>query len=226
MALDDVYYQTDTPVARRQVNTLQPKYIPARILWPALGFPEMVNPSAPTSGDDHTACIHLLVIAASDKLSRYDVARHLRWVSWQQRRTRFLPVGDHSFPAEQITVNPVFFSSTDSDLTYQVVLAAKKIAVALAKRVWKFYSDVWKGSAGIYEVMISQAASSAPPAGLNNLIWVNRDPTDTEDKPSEEMRCLLEKFVKPRLANEFPLGKWAEIRASVPYKDSNDMALY
>jgi len=153
------------------------------------------------------------------------VARHLRWVSWQQRRTRFLPVGDHSFPAEQITVNPVFFSSTDSDLTYQVVLAAKKIAVALAKRVWKFYSDVWKGSAGIYEVMISQAASSAPPAGLNNLIWINRDPSDTEDKPSDEIGCLLEKFVKPRLANEFPLGKWAEIRGSVPYKDSNDIAL-
>jgi len=41
----------------------------------------------------------------------------------------------------------------------------------------------------------------------------------------EEIRCLLEKFVKPRLANEFPLEKWAEIRASVPYKDSNDMAL-
>ena len=224
MAVDEVP-GVNTPTARTQVNTLQPPYIPARILWPALGFPEIVDPSVSPASGDHTACIRIVLIAAAQDLSRFQVARHLRWVTWQQRRTRFLPRGAQAFPPDEITVSPISFSPTDSDLTYSLSIANGAMQVALAKKVWSIYKEIWKGSAAIYEVTISQAASAALGRGLYHLLWINRDPADTEQNPSQEMSVLLEQFVKPRLAREFPIDRWVNLPASFPFKDSADMAV-
>ena len=216
---------SETPAARTQVNTLHPPYIPARILWPALGFPEIVDPSAAASPGNHTASIRLILIAATPSLSRYEVARHLRWAAWQQRRTRFLPRGTQAFPPEAITVLPVPSSPIASDLSYKRSIANGAVAVGLAKKVWSIYAGIWKGSATLYEITISQGASAALSRGLYHLFWINRDPADTEQNPSEEMSLLLENFVKPRLAREFPLDRWVNVPAAFPYKDAADMAV-
>ena len=222
---DDEVPGVETPAARTQVNTLQPPYVPARILWPALGFPEIVDPSAAAASGDHTACIRLVLIAAARNLSRFQVARHLRWAKWQQRRTRFLPSGTQAFAPDEITVQAARFDPLESELTYRISIANGAAQVALAKKVWRIYSEIWKGSAGVYEVSVSQAASSALGRGLYNLFWINRDPADTEQDPSQEMSLLLEKFVKPRLAREFPLDRWVNIPPTFPFKDSADMAV-
>jgi hypothetical protein len=139
----------DSSVARDQTNVLQPEYIPARILWPALGFPEIVDPSKQDSAGDHTACVHLVLIAAKKDLSAVDVERHLRWATWQQRRTRFLDIGNHSFLAKDISVMPVAFASSESPLTYRILAAAGTIALALAKEVWSTYQAVWGQAIGL-----------------------------------------------------------------------------
>jgi len=213
----------DNSVARSQTNVLQPEYIPARILWPALGCPEIVDPAKAGAQADSTSSIRVVLVASRKELSAVDVARHLRWSAWSDRRTRFLDPGTRSFQASDLKVSPVAFANAGSPLTYRFLIANGAISMALAKDVWALYQGIWGQSVGLYEIVVSQSASSAVPAGLNHIFWVNRRREDTPNDPSEEMHSLIEKFVKPRLAKEFPPSAWVNVPASVPYKNSDEM---
>lgn len=123
MAGDDAGSQV-TPLARCRQNTLEPRYIRARILWPALGFPEVIDPKDSASALNGTNCINLLLLAEEKDLTSHDVARHLRYVPWERplagpldmrpkgredRRTRYLPPspGTCSFAGSAIEVHEV-----------------------------------------------------------------------------------------------------------------------
>ena len=59
----------------------------ARILWPALGFPATVTPTARPSRNtmlegDATTCVCVLVLSDHAALTSAHAARHLRYVSW------------------------------------------------------------------------------------------------------------------------------------------------
>jgi 3',5'-cyclic AMP phosphodiesterase CpdA len=99
--------------ARRDDNTVDiSAYVPARILWPALGFPAVV---APAGNDSALEAKSLFVLLLSNRnpdgprrLSKGDVAKHLRIVPWTQRRKkRYLPEDggtQFSFKEEDIEV--------------------------------------------------------------------------------------------------------------------------
>lgn len=87
-------------------------YVPARILWPALGFPAVI---APGSNEPSVASRTLCLLILSDRdpnsprrLSKKDVSRHLRIVPWSERRKkRYLPEDgvQFSFKEEDIVVH-------------------------------------------------------------------------------------------------------------------------
>ena len=97
-------------LAKRDHNEIdESTHVPARILWPALGFPAVI---APGGGDRAIAArtICLLVLSPRDPrhfpLSKGDVARHLRIVPWKNRRDKryYKPGGPESFAEEEIEV--------------------------------------------------------------------------------------------------------------------------
>ncbi len=109
----------DGLAARNRTNTTDiSTYVPARILWPALGCPAVIAPG----GSDRalparTLC--LLVLSNRDpahvRLSKGDVAKHLRIVPWEKRREKrfYEPGGPESFQEEDIEVR--LLDSHDQD---------------------------------------------------------------------------------------------------------------
>jgi predicted MPP superfamily phosphohydrolase len=202
------------PTVRRKKNTFNSDlYIHARILWPALGFPEVIAPQAnATGGHDPTRCIHLLIICESKLLYPADVARHLRWVPWGERHTRHSPSaengGGNAFANGEIGVYDPAVSSSKGLI--DVVRFADDlgsgsgIQVGLSKFVLNFYKGGYKAINGkkvklryLHHVKISESASAQLPAGaLYNLFWINPDEKDTANERSAEMHPLIDKFAK------------------------------
>lgn len=198
--------------ARTNENTVDSSaYIEARILWPALGFPEIISPQG-GDGRDPTSCVNLLILSEAENLYPADVARHLRWVPWEERHTRWLPSaekgGTNAFRAAEISVyDPAVEKS--SGLIRPVLFADDHgahngIMVGISTFVLDFYAAGYKGADGkehklryLHHVKISRDASAKLPAGkLLNLFWVNRNPKDTRQQRSAEMHPLIEKFAK------------------------------
>ncbi|MFO0837818.1 MAG: metallophosphoesterase [Phycisphaerae bacterium] len=109
----------DDRASRVLNNTVdRSSYVPARILWPALGFPAVIAPNGPNLGiaADPPAArqICLLIICDRDPnrrpLSKLDVAKHLRIVPWAEQHRRWLPTrekgGTNAFKEEDISVAP------------------------------------------------------------------------------------------------------------------------
>lgn len=102
--------EADGQAARNRTNTADVStYVPARILWPALGFPAVIAPGgADRVVPARTLCLLLLTNRdpAHVRLSKADVARHLRIVPWAQRREKryYEPGGPESFKEEEIEV--------------------------------------------------------------------------------------------------------------------------
>jgi hypothetical protein len=96
--------------ARAKPNTQNSlKYIKARILWPALGFPSVIAPGTPLSFLNGTNCIELLILSDKSNLLALDVAGYLRYVPWNRRHCRYLKskVGSCSFSVSDIEVKKV-----------------------------------------------------------------------------------------------------------------------
>jgi len=181
-------------------------YIRARILWPALGFPEVVAPKpddAAISCGNGTNCIHVLLLAERDKLDAADVAFHLRYAPWDQRRTRYLKADsqNNSFSPDFIEVQSVQPVRKD-DLVEQVTYASGYITAGLSKYVVDFYQK--QGLKFLHQVRVFESASAKLGPGLYNLFWINRKDSDTSQQRSAEMNLLIEKFAADRRRSDRP----------------------
>src|SRR5262245_23537712 len=96
--------QTDTMrVARGSQNTHRPSRIPARILWPALGFPAVIAPDSTSPYSDATNSICVLLLSKKSHISKQQAADHLRVVPWNQRHARSDDKGQ-SFTKDEVEV--------------------------------------------------------------------------------------------------------------------------
>src|SRR5262249_13823007 len=98
--------------ARNRDNTVdRSSYVPARILWPALGFPAVI---APNGNENALPAPQICLLIMCDRdpkrrpLSKLDVAKHLRIVPWAAQHKRWLPTrekgGTNAFREEDISV--------------------------------------------------------------------------------------------------------------------------
>jgi hypothetical protein len=201
--------------ARGSQNTYKPKRIPARILWPALGFPAVISPGDSSKSDDASTCVVGVIMSNRRKITSKEAADHLRFVPWEQRRTRCLPSGTaNGFTEDEIDVrsggdespkNPYGIVVTEGFNRDQFGLQLyfgydtnfkNGFSVCLSDYVRKKYES-W-GYYYLHEVRASRAASSRLGPGQYNLFWINAESTDTEDNISDEMALLIKKFAMPR----------------------------
>lgn len=199
--------------SRRNRNTINTStWIPARILWPALGFPAVITPN---SGDPslpaRTIC--LLLLSQRDPqhnpLSKEDVARHLRIVEWAKRREkRWLPMkkdgGTNAFSEEEI-VAVRHREGTLNDGRAQIISIGADddgqggFALGLSMWVKRFYANLNPSRDRLfylYEVRIAEHAAAALGEGRFHLFWVNKSHNDTAEQRSGEMDVLLESFAR------------------------------
>ena len=185
-------------VARRKDNTINvPEYVWARILYPALGFPAVVGPAESITQQNGTSSIHLLLLSARNDLNKPHVARHLRYVPWDKRRTRYLEtdIASCAFPANAMKVDSVNLG-TNEEFSVQVTFARGFIRANLALDVLRFYKDA--GLEHLYEVTIYEWAASKLKAGLYNFFW-NDPPHRSKNKEwSREMDLLSTYFYAER----------------------------
>jgi hypothetical protein len=195
----------------------------ARILWPALGFPAVIAPrdasKRGTAPADATRCIHVLLLSNRAKLTRDDVAHHLRFVPWDARERRHIKDGEPgTFRAGEIAVRadskatPISLASPKDRLASLVGFGGgtgekSTIVAALAKRVREFYRSDPNLPAGsrlphLYEIRVSEDASGRLADGRYQLFWNNAAPG--ENAPSDELRLLLDQFARPRREEENP----------------------
>lgn len=203
--------------SRRQQNTRNNvSHKQARILWPALGFPEVLS----AGGGDAASgkiCVLFLCEVPPAKMTPEIVARHLRCVPWAQRHTRYQdPRPDNSFLPSQISVQEVPVVASDA-LNEQLHFFSGRVRVGLAKAVRNLYRQA--GLPYLYEARISTANETRDPfaggsggngatgsgaaggasklaPGRYQLLWINRRRSDTEQDPSDEMRLLVERHAK------------------------------
>jgi 3',5'-cyclic AMP phosphodiesterase CpdA len=190
-----------------------------RILWPALGFPAVICPrEANARGNvaaDATRCICLLVLA-NGTLTRDDVARSLRYVTWDNRRQRHLPAGarDSTFAAADITVrpdvkgDPISLSTPGNRLISLVGFGGGKgensaIIGGIANEVLSFYRKLQfvRPLIHLHEIRISEDASNRLADGRYHLFWNNFDTKD--DVPSDEMQLLIDHHAQPLRERDF-----------------------
>jgi 3',5'-cyclic AMP phosphodiesterase CpdA len=217
---DDSGDRTDSQtmqVARGSPNTHRPGLIPARILWPALGFPAVIDPRSPSKFDDASSCVTVLILSKRSRITSKEVAEHLRFVPWEQRHTRYLPSGtDHGFTEDEIEVRsdedkqdirprPGLLAGFADEFAHALHFGydlrskapgANAFWAGLSKFVLKKYYE-WKYYY-LYEIHISRAASSRLAADKYNLFWINANWNDTESDRSDEMNLLLKQFATPR----------------------------
>lgn len=199
--------------SRRNRNTLNTStWIPARILWPALGFPAVI---APNSGDpvlpSRTIC--LLLLSQRDPkhnpLSKADVAQHLRIVEWSKRREkRWLPTradgGSNAFAEEDIVVVRSREGFLDDGRAQLVSIGQDQdgnggFVLGLSNWVKKFYSNLNPPRDRLfylYEVQVAEHAAAELGDGLYHLFWVNKSRSDTAQQRSAEMEVLLESYAR------------------------------
>lgn len=189
--------------------TAKPAGIQARILWPALGFPAVVTPSATPSPNtlrdgDATRCICLLILCSKDNLTVQDVARSLRCVPWTQRGRRSIEA--NSFTPAEIVVrkdvgNLFTIPGRKDGFGEHVRFGANAnkqhgIVACLADRVRKLYRDA--GLPHLYEIRITEAATARLQGEQYHLFWNNAQPG--ESNPSDEMSLLVQRYAIPERA--------------------------
>jgi hypothetical protein len=185
-----------SPASRRQPNTRNTiKHKQARILWPALGFPEVVTAGP---GQDSATAIDILFVSEvpPSQMTAEIVAHHLRYVPWSDRHTRYQePHPGNSFLASQIEVKEVPIVAGDA-LSHQLHFAHGGVQAGLAKSVLSFYKKA--GLEYLYEARVAAAASFGSPTKMvqYQLFWINRKRSDTSRHISDEMRMLIEKHAK------------------------------
>ena len=195
------------PVTRAPGAVSRPSPVRARILWPALGCPAVIAPrqngSQAAADADPRWSICLLILSSKPNLSTDDVARHLRLVPWSERTRRHIPPGQAgSFPASALHVQNDYgkqkLSRPQKDLLSDaIVFGADRsgrngVVVSLARRVREFYRQ--QGLPYLYEIRVSEPASARFTGEQYHLFWNNETP---DQKVSDEMQLLLEKFAKP-----------------------------
>jgi hypothetical protein len=202
---------------RGSLNTHRPGHIPARILWPALGFPAVVDPGDPSKSDDATTCVTVVIISKRPRITRKQAAEHLRFVPWEDRHTRYLPPSSaNSFIEDEIQVratpesweesikNPGVVAPYADDFALQLYFGYDKtinngFSGGLSRFVLKKYEE-W-GYRYLQEIRVSRGASSRVAAGRYNLFWINADAKDTKNDISDELALLIESFAKPTRQN-------------------------
>jgi 3',5'-cyclic AMP phosphodiesterase CpdA len=186
-----------------------------RILWPALGFPAVIAPREQNArgnvADDATRSITLLVLS-NRTLTREDVARHLRCVTWDNRWQRhIIPEGGSpgTFLAADIAVradvksDPISLSTPDNRLTSLVGFGGGKgeksaIIGGIARAVLTFYREKLPKEERLpylHEIRISEDASNRLADGQYQLFWNNAKAT--QDAPSDEMQTLIDYHAFP-----------------------------
>ncbi len=214
--------------ARRDWNAVdESTHVPARILWPALGFPAVI---APGSSDPAIAARTICLLVLSDRdprrhpLSKRDVARHLRIVPWAQRREkRYLrPGGAESFQEEEIEVRHTESFQDDGRAQLVNVGGTRSAAdpegkhgfvVGLSTWVRNFYAGLPANRRlpYLYEIRILEHAMSRFSRDLYHLFWVNKGRNDDKQVRSDEMHLLLEHHARSsRFGNDgvLPLSKF------------------
>jgi peptidoglycan hydrolase-like protein with peptidoglycan-binding domain len=199
---------SDSFDAHEGPTTLSMRPIQARILWPALGFPAVINPrptGSPKPLDSDTSrSICALILSDSPKLTSHDAAQYLRIVPWSDRNRRQIPAGQPgSFDANDIEVRgdvhgtglsiPVSDDQCDA-IAFGGVGDQKKdpIVVGLARRVRDFYRQKLPF---LYEIRVSESASARLAEGQYQLFW---NGSAAQGQPSDEMSFLIEAFAKPQ----------------------------
>jgi 3',5'-cyclic AMP phosphodiesterase CpdA len=206
-------------VARGSQNTHRPGYIPARILWPALGFPAVIAPDSSPQLTDATNQICVLLLSKRTITPR-QAAAHLRVVPWDKRHARTPEAGTHFEENEFIVrsdgdrmlddralgITRLFPLNDEHAMAFDwgydlkkgdqsVVWQRTGITGGLSKFVLNFYTGL--GYRHLYEIRVTKEASGKLGPGLYNLYWINANRTDTEDNISDEMRLLIDKYAKP-----------------------------
>lgn len=213
------------PASKRNVNTVNQRgYVEARILWPALGFPAVVSPTSAGGGlptRDPTRCIYVLLLTNKRKLHKGDVARHLRYVPWEKRHTRWLPPardgGTNAFAETDMEVfDKLRLLSNRGDLSQVYYFAADRegengIMVTLSKYVRRFY---WRrGLRYLREIHILEHAAARLQPGLHHLFWVNENKQDTSKNRSAEFQHLVGRgFAKQSRFGHDGVKTWKELK--------------
>ncbi|MCK4787273.1 MAG: metallophosphoesterase, partial [Desulfobacteraceae bacterium] len=195
---------SETQVCRRGDNTCKPlPYIKARILWPALGFPEVVAPKNNLSMANGTNAIEMLLFSKKANLNSQDVAKHLRYVTWKERHCRYLnpDITKCSFSSSEMEVKRVYPKSKN-DLVEEVHFCSGHVVAGLSKFVREFYDKV--GIKYLFQVRIYESASAKLNPGLYNLFWINNNKNAKPEKISIEMEILKKHFAEGRE----PDGTW------------------
>jgi hypothetical protein len=140
MAPDDPQNGNSEPqpanVARSELNPVNaPGYVKARILYPALGFPEVIGPASEGTSKNGTSSIHLLLVCDQKSLLPRHVARHLRYVPWDDRHKRYLKPNTQkcSFPLSAIEVKEVQVQKA-GDLAEEIRFARGYVSACLPDR--------------------------------------------------------------------------------------------
>ncbi len=200
--------------ARHEWNTVDDStHLPARILWPALGFPAVISPgSGDTAIATRTVCLLVLSNRNPQKnpLSKRDVARHLRMVPWAQRREkRYLPADSTAaFKEEEIEVRHTE-SFLDDGRAQLINLTGHRNAddpqgergfvIGVSSYVLDFYASKLPEKQRLpymYEIKILEHAMTRFSPDLYHLFWVNAGRKDDKKVRSEEMNTLLEHFAR------------------------------
>jgi hypothetical protein len=202
---EEFYEEGENPGAVSRVQ--------ARILWPALGFPAVIAPTAKPSDHvlrdgDATRCVTVLLLTNRKALSKAEAAAGLRVVAWGKRGRRHIASGQPGSFAEtdlvvrNDSVGPALTEKGHSDEFGQHVRFGANgdgengITVMLAKAVLDFYRG--QGLAYLHEIRISERASRRLAEGQYQLFWNNA--TAAENSSSDEMHLLLSRFATPRRA--------------------------
>jgi hypothetical protein len=185
-----------------------------RILWPALGFPAVIAPREKSArggvGGDATQRVTLLLLSNRPTLTKEEVAKHLRYVTWDKRFIRHIPdtATTGKFPAEQIWVradtksDPISLPTPKNRLISIVGFgggSGEKSAIlgGLADAVRRFYATLPADTRlpYLYEIRVTEDGSNVIPDGQYHLFWNNS--AQTQDAPSDEMRLLIDQYAHP-----------------------------
>ena len=196
-----------------------PSRVQARILWPALGFPAVITPSARPSANtlrdgDATKCICVLVLSDKRQLTSQDAARYLRCVPWASRGRRH--IAENSFAATELSVrndvnNALTIAGRTDAFGEHVRFGANGrgqngIVACLAGKVRKLYSDA--GLTHLHEIRVSEEATARLQFGRYHLFWNNENAN--EAALSDELQLLVDRYARQRRAN--PGKAWEKYR--------------
>ena len=214
--------RTVSRMARRQDNPVTiHRWVWARILYPALGFPEVIGPSVEANRINGTTSIHLLLLADVDDLRPRDVAWQLRYAPLSKPVPRYLKpntgvenrgsngAAPCSFPENNIEVKKVTPGAAADPIEHadgtrehaggqQVTFARGFIRANLSRYVLEFYKGL--GMPHLYEVAIFEKSAARVPPGAYTLLWNNPRRQPTRKHCSYEMLLLSDYFYRERRA--------------------------